>query len=136
MLALTALLALATATLATTNPFDPLHHLAGNAPYFEPADPPRDPAPPQGCSVTRAAYLIRHGDDHCTFIIKPPFFFGPNPTRDVELKYINEGVLPPTGPGDDGIWTLLDKENKERPKLDPYAGPIGIKALDVDPAEE
>ncbi|KAG6019999.1 hypothetical protein E4U41_003005 [Claviceps citrina] len=40
--------------------FNPLEHLAGIAPYFEPADPPRDPKPPQGCSVTRAAYLVRH----------------------------------------------------------------------------
>ena len=40
--------------------FNPLEHLAGIAPYFEPADPPRDPNPPQGCSVTRAAYLVRH----------------------------------------------------------------------------
>jgi hypothetical protein len=40
--------------------FDPLQHLAGIAPYFEPADPPLDPAPPQGCNVTRAAYLVRH----------------------------------------------------------------------------
>ncbi|KAG5928282.1 hypothetical protein E4U42_000940 [Claviceps africana] len=40
--------------------FNPLEHLAGIAPYFEAADPPRDPNPPQGCSVTRAAYLVRH----------------------------------------------------------------------------
>ncbi|KAF2000717.1 phosphoglycerate mutase-like protein [Amniculicola lignicola CBS 123094] len=40
--------------------FDPLKHLAGIAPYFEPADPPLDPQPPQGCNVTRASYLIRH----------------------------------------------------------------------------
>jgi len=40
--------------------FDPLQHLAGIAPYFEPQDPPRDPNPPLGCNVTRAAYLIRH----------------------------------------------------------------------------
>lgn len=40
--------------------FNPLEHLAGIAPYFEPADPPRDPNPPQGCSVTRVAYLVRH----------------------------------------------------------------------------
>ncbi|KAF2503363.1 phosphoglycerate mutase-like protein [Lophium mytilinum] len=40
--------------------FDPLQHLAGIAPYFEPSDPPLDPAPPQGCNVTRAAYLVRH----------------------------------------------------------------------------
>ncbi|ETN38138.1 uncharacterized protein HMPREF1541_07762 [Cyphellophora europaea CBS 101466] len=48
------------ATLYSTYEFDPLEHLAGTAPYFEPSDPPRDPAPPQGCSVTRAAYLVRH----------------------------------------------------------------------------
>nr|POE77502.1 thiamine-repressible acid phosphatase spbc21h7.03c [Quercus suber] len=40
--------------------FNPLQHLAGIAPYFEPSDPPRDPAPPQGCAVTKAAYLVRH----------------------------------------------------------------------------
>ncbi|WPH02239.1 thiamine-repressible acid phosphatase spbc21h7.03c [Acrodontium crateriforme] len=40
--------------------FDPLQHLAGIAPYFEPNDPPRNPAPPQGCTVSRAAYLVRH----------------------------------------------------------------------------
>ena len=40
--------------------FDPLQHLAGIAPYFEPEDPPLDPSPPQGCNVTRAAYLVRH----------------------------------------------------------------------------
>ncbi|KAK5111399.1 hypothetical protein LTR85_012173 [Meristemomyces frigidus] len=40
--------------------FNPLHHLAGVAPYFEPETPSFDPAPPQGCNVTRAAYLVRH----------------------------------------------------------------------------
>ena len=40
--------------------FDPLQHLAGIAPYFEPQDPPRSPYVPQGCNVTKAAYLIRH----------------------------------------------------------------------------
>lgn len=40
--------------------FNPLQHLSGIAPYFEPEDPPKDPYPPQGCSVTRAAYLVRH----------------------------------------------------------------------------
>ncbi|KAK4551515.1 hypothetical protein LTR86_011122 [Recurvomyces mirabilis] len=46
--------------LYSTYSFNPPQHLAGIAPYFEPADPPRDPSPPQGCSVTRAAYLVRH----------------------------------------------------------------------------
>lgn len=40
--------------------FDPLQHLAGVAPPFDPLDPALDPAPPQGCNVTRAAYLVRH----------------------------------------------------------------------------
>ena len=38
---------------ASTYKFDPLQHLAGIAPYFEPEDPQLDPAPPQGCKVTR-----------------------------------------------------------------------------------
>lgn len=40
--------------------FNPIEHLAGITPYFEPSDPPRDPSTPQGCSVERAAYLVRH----------------------------------------------------------------------------
>jgi acid phosphatase len=46
--------------LYSTYEFNPLQHLSGVAPYFEPADPPRDPNPPEGCTVTRAAYLVRH----------------------------------------------------------------------------
>jgi len=57
----TTVAALSTAALAAAKyTFDPLLHLSGIAPYFEPHDPPFDPAPPQGCNVTRAAYLIRH----------------------------------------------------------------------------
>jgi acid phosphatase len=47
-------------TAAQAYKFNPLEHLAGIAPYFEPEDPPLDPSPPQGCNVTRASYLIRH----------------------------------------------------------------------------
>jgi acid phosphatase len=57
-------LALATtawsARLYSSYDFDPLEHLSGTTPYYEPSDPPRDPAPPPGCSVTRAAYLVSH----------------------------------------------------------------------------
>ncbi|KAH8890085.1 histidine acid phosphatase [Thozetella sp. PMI_491] len=52
-------LAHATALYSTYN-FNPLEHLAGVAPYFEPQDPPTDPAAPQGCTPSRAAYLVRH----------------------------------------------------------------------------
>lgn len=47
-------------SLYDTYNFNPLEHLAGIAPYFEPNDPPRNPSPPEGCSVTKAAYLVRH----------------------------------------------------------------------------
>ncbi|KAK0611649.1 repressible acid phosphatase [Immersiella caudata] len=40
--------------------FNPLEHLGGVAPYFEPHGPPASPAPPQGCAPVRAAYLSRH----------------------------------------------------------------------------
>lgn len=40
--------------------FDPLEHLAGVTPPFDPLDPPLDPSPPQGCNVIRAALLVRH----------------------------------------------------------------------------
>jgi acid phosphatase len=40
--------------------FNPLEHLAGIAPYFEPLDPPTSPDAPQGCTAVRAAYLSRH----------------------------------------------------------------------------
>lgn len=58
-LALALPLSLANTALAAYT-FEPLQHLAGIAPYFEPNDPPLDPSPPQGCNVTRAAYLVRH----------------------------------------------------------------------------
>lgn len=59
--AATALLLAASTTLTTaTYTFDPLEHLAGIAPYFTPNSPPFSPAAPQGCNVTRAAYLVRH----------------------------------------------------------------------------
>ncbi|OOQ82638.1 putative histidine acid phosphatase [Penicillium brasilianum] len=46
--------------LASSYHFSPLEHSAGIAPYFTPHDPPLQSSPPQGCNVTRAAYLIRH----------------------------------------------------------------------------
>lgn len=46
--------------LYSTYSFDPLHHLTGIAPYFEPSDPPVSPDAPQGCTAQRAAYLVRH----------------------------------------------------------------------------
>ncbi|KAF2157348.1 phosphoglycerate mutase-like protein [Myriangium duriaei CBS 260.36] len=57
---ISALILSASALAAAKYTFDPLQHLSGIAPYFEPEDPPFDPAPPQGCNVTRAAYLVRH----------------------------------------------------------------------------
>ncbi|KAF7720034.1 Uncharacterized protein PECH_008093 [Penicillium ucsense] len=54
MLALTA-----TPALASFN-FNPLEHSAGISPYFSPHNPPIAVSPPQGCNVTRAAFLIRH----------------------------------------------------------------------------
>ena len=54
------LLSALTAGAVAKYTFDPLQHLAGVAPYFEPETPSFDPAPPQGCNVTRAAYLVRH----------------------------------------------------------------------------
>ncbi|KAH9899070.1 histidine acid phosphatase [Xylariomycetidae sp. FL2044] len=47
-------------SLYSTYSFNPLEHLGGVAPYFEPNDPPASPAAPQGCTPERAAYLVRH----------------------------------------------------------------------------
>ncbi|KAI0906774.1 histidine acid phosphatase [Ustulina deusta] len=46
--------------LYSTYRFNPLEHLGGVAPYFEPQDPPASPLTPQGCTPVRAAYLNRH----------------------------------------------------------------------------
>ncbi|KAJ5142223.1 hypothetical protein N7476_003919 [Penicillium atrosanguineum] len=51
---------IAAPVLASSYRFNPLEHSAGIAPYFIPHDPPLDSSPPQGCNVTRAAYLVRH----------------------------------------------------------------------------
>lgn len=48
------------ASLYSDYAFNPLEHLGGIAPYFEPADPPASPSPPQGCTPVKAAYLSRH----------------------------------------------------------------------------
>lgn len=50
----------AAASLYSSYTFDPLQHLGGVAPYFEPQDPPASPSPPQGCTPSQAAYLVRH----------------------------------------------------------------------------
>ncbi|KAI1759388.1 histidine acid phosphatase [Hypoxylon sp. FL1150] len=47
-------------SLYSTYQFNPLEHLGGVAPYFEPQDPPASPATPQGCTAERAVYLSRH----------------------------------------------------------------------------
>ncbi|RSL90983.1 hypothetical protein CEP51_000452 [Fusarium floridanum] len=47
-------------TLYSTYSFNPLEHLGGISPYFEPNDPPASPDAPQGCKPERAAYLVRH----------------------------------------------------------------------------
>lgn len=65
MLSKTALLVLpglvgASAPLYSSYSFNPLEHLGGVAPYFEPSDPQTNPAAPQGCTPVRAAYLVRH----------------------------------------------------------------------------
>ncbi|KAJ6164594.1 hypothetical protein N7470_003266 [Penicillium chermesinum] len=52
--------ALVAPILASSYRFNPLEHSSGIAPYFTPHDPPLEASPPQGCNVTRAAYLVRH----------------------------------------------------------------------------
>ncbi|KAI1313733.1 histidine phosphatase superfamily [Xylaria venustula] len=47
-------------SLYSTYNFNPLEHLGGVAPYFEPQDPPASPSAPQGCKPVQAAYLNRH----------------------------------------------------------------------------
>ncbi|UNI20617.1 Acid phosphatase [Purpureocillium takamizusanense] len=60
-IAATAALQFQNTPLYSSYSFNALEHLAGNSPYFEPVDTPgRQPDPPRGCSVTRAAYLVRH----------------------------------------------------------------------------
>lgn len=50
----------ATVPLYSTYTFNPLEHLGGVAPYFEPQDPSTTPSAPQSCTPVRAAYLVRH----------------------------------------------------------------------------
>ncbi|TQV90621.1 repressible acid phosphatase [Cordyceps javanica] len=52
--------AVSASALYSTYDFEPLHHLSGIAPYFEPQDPPASPEAPPGCAAARAAYLVRH----------------------------------------------------------------------------
>ncbi|CDO70128.1 hypothetical protein BN946_scf184783.g12 [Trametes cinnabarina] len=42
--------------------FDVLQHLAGISPYFDSQGVQLDPSPPDGCSVIKATYLVRHSN--------------------------------------------------------------------------
>jgi len=42
--------------------FNVLDHLAGIAPYFDSPGVQINPSPPDGCTVTKAAYLVRHSN--------------------------------------------------------------------------
>ncbi|KAH9851950.1 phosphoglycerate mutase-like protein [Lenzites betulinus] len=42
--------------------FNVLEHLAGIAPYFDSPGVQLDPSPPDGCSVTKATYIVRHSN--------------------------------------------------------------------------
>lgn len=44
--------------------FNILQHLSGISPYFESNDNELSPTPPQGCRVSKATYLVRHGSIH------------------------------------------------------------------------
>ena len=48
------------APVLSSSHFNLLEHSASVAPYFTSNDPPLQSSPPQGCNVTRAAYLVRH----------------------------------------------------------------------------
>jgi acid phosphatase len=50
----------ASPVLSASYEFNPLEHSTGIAPYFTPHNLPLQSSLPQGCNVTRAAYLIRH----------------------------------------------------------------------------
>ncbi|KAL1940701.1 hypothetical protein VTO73DRAFT_7742 [Trametes versicolor] len=42
--------------------FNVLEHLAGIAPYFDSPGVQLDPSPPDGCTVTKATYIVRHSN--------------------------------------------------------------------------
>jgi len=67
LLALTGLLlcvclcSLVSASHSQSYHFDPLYHLPGTSPYFDAVGFGLEHAAPDGCNVTAASYLIRHG---------------------------------------------------------------------------
>ncbi len=42
--------------------FNVLEHLAGIAPYFDSPGVNLDPSPPDGCTVSKATYIVRHSN--------------------------------------------------------------------------
>lgn len=59
---------------ASGEQFNPLLHLGASTSYHEAHDPPLDASLPEGCEVTRATYLLRHGStvsdsfEYATFV--------------------------------------------------------------------
>ena len=42
--------------------FNVLEHLAGISPYFDSPGVQLDPTPPDGCTVSKSTYIVRHSN--------------------------------------------------------------------------
>jgi hypothetical protein len=85
--------------------FNILHHLSGISPYFESNNDELNPDPPEGCTIDKTAYLIRHGsvyaDDYDYDYIIKPFLEGLNKSlnkidfsKSSELSFLTEWTSP------------------------------------------
>lgn len=69
----------------------------------------------------RSSLLVRHGDDHGTFIVQ-------GPARLVEVNFLNTGVLPSAQ--NETLYTVYSPGSKRGPIANPYTAPIGPSAGD------
>ncbi|KAL7280669.1 hypothetical protein ACG7TL_005608 [Trametes sanguinea] len=70
--------------------FDVLQHLAGISPYFDSPGVQLDPNPPDGCSIAKATYLVRHSNIYANDFDYETYL---SPFLSKLANYTNRGVF-------------------------------------------
>jgi hypothetical protein len=88
------------------------------------ADAPTEWATFQWENTLFGNLVVRHGDDHVTFLLKDQEAVG------IEKTYLRTGILP--APKSDSSVTVYTKGQTRAPVMSPYLAATGTTAGDID----